>query len=153
MNAGAVDPVVSRTLRVIALAMGLGILLLSGMVAYFSLTSVHTATPEGLRTINLLTAMAMGVTLTSIIASEILWKTLMKGGAGALQSAFIARTACREGGALIGCVAALLAAMNGVLRLYPAYWANMAPAVLFWSYLYVHWPSVENLENELSQVL
>ena len=54
---------------------------------------------------------------------------------------------------MLGGVAALLAASAGVLRIYPAYWAALAPAALFWSYLYAHWPSDANLKEELSRDL
>jgi len=152
------DPALPGTLKVISAAMGLGIALLSGIVVFTYVTNARPATPEALRTVNVFTAITMGVALAAIILSEILWHALLKrAAAGAfaqkLAGAFIARMACREGAALLGCVTALLAAMSGVLRAYPAYWANLAPAVLFWSYLYLHWPTAENLKTEISEVL
>lgn len=152
------DPALPGTLKVISAAMGLGIALLAGIVVFTYATNARPATPEALRAVNVFTAVAMGVTLAAIILSEILWRALLqRAGEGAftrkLTGAFIARMACREGAALLGCVAALLAAMSGVLRAYPAYWANLAPAALFWSYLYLHWPTAENLKSEISQSL
>jgi hypothetical protein len=148
-----IDPVQLRTLQVIAGAMGAGVALLSGVIVFLYFKNQRQVTPEALRSLNHLTAMAMGTTVTAIVASELLWKSVLKQGPGSVTSAFIARSACREGAALLGCVTALIGAMNGVLRAYPAYWVNMAPAVLFWSYLYLHWPSGENLKNELSQAV
>lgn len=152
------DPALPGRLKVISAAMGLGIALLAGIVVFTHFTNARPATPEALRTVNVFTAVTMGVALAAIVASEVLWNALLKrAGAGdfaqRLTGAFIARMACREGAALVGCVAALLAAMSGVLRAYPAYWANLAPAALFWSYLYLHWPTAENLKAEISEVL
>ncbi|MDE2142443.1 MAG: hypothetical protein KGJ84_08545 [Elusimicrobia bacterium] len=153
-----VDPAVSAQLKIIAGAMGMGIALLCLVIAFLFLQNDHVATPEGLRLINLLTGMAMAGTVVAIMASEILWKSVLSRGTGGaagrtVVGAFIARSACREGAALLGCVTALLAAMNGVLRAHPAYWVDMAPAVLFWSYLYVHWPSATNLKAEIDQIV
>lgn len=152
-----IDPAVPRTLQVISLAMGLGIALLCGFVAVTHFRAAHPASPESVRLVNVFTAAAMGLTVAMIVVSEVLWKLLLtKRGAKPLSQAvigaFIVRLACREGAALAGCVAALLAAMGGVLRAYPAYWANLAPAVLFWSYLFLHWPTAENLAAELADV-
>lgn len=149
------DPALPRTLQIISGAMGLGIVLLCGVVGATYFQSAHPATPDGVRVVNMFTAVAMGLTVIAIIASEILWKVLLtRRGARPLSQvvtgAFIVRLACREGAALAGCVAALLAAMGGVLRAYPAYWANLAPAFLFWSYIYLHWPSADNLKAEIS---
>lgn len=150
------DPALPRTLQVLSAAMGLGVALLAGIVVFTHFTSARPATPEALRAVNVFTAVAMGAAVVSIVLSEILWRLLLKrGGAGPVErtvtGAFVVRLACREGAALIGCVAALLAAMSGVLRAYPAYWANLAPAALFWSHLYLHWPTAENLKSELSE--
>lgn len=149
------DPALPGTLKVISAAMGLGIALLAGIVVFTHVTNARPATPEALRTVNVFTALTMGAALAAIILSEIAWKVLLRrAAAGAfaqkIAGAFIARMACREGAALLGCVTALLAAMSGVLRAYPAYWANLAPAVLFWSYLYLHWPTAENLKSEIA---
>ena len=153
MSEQEIDPVQLRSLQFIAGGMGMGVALLSGVVVFLYFKGGRAVTPEALRVINHLTALAMGATVVAIVASEILWKSVAKQGPGSVTAAFIARSACREGAALLGCVTALLGAMNGVLRAYPAYWADMAPAALFWGYLYLHWPSAENLKNELSQIL
>lgn len=152
------DPALPGRLKVISAAMGLGIALLAGIVAFTYVTNARPATSEALRTVNVFTAVTMGAALAAIVLSEVLWNALLKrAGAGGfaqrLTGAFIARMAYREGAALLGCVTALLAAMSGVLRAYPAYWADLAPAVLFWSYLYLHWPTAENLRAEVSQSL
>lgn len=146
------DPAQARSLQVIAFAMGMGILLLVGVVAFTYFQNARAATPEGLRLINALTMATMAATVGAAVLSEALWKLLLRRPGDfpkSLQAAFLARSACREGAALVGCVTALLAAMNGVLRAYPAYWADLVPAALFWSFLYVHWPSAENLKVEL----
>lgn len=146
------DPAQVRSLQVIAFAMGMGVLLLVGVVAFTYFQNARAATPEGLRLINALTMATMAATVGAVALSETLWKLLLRRPGDfskSLQAAFLARAACREGAALVGCVTALLAGMNGVLRAYPAYWADLAPAVLFWSFLYVHRPSAENLTIEL----
>lgn len=150
-----IDPLVARSLQVIAFAMGLGVFLLAGVIVFTYFQNARAATPDGLRLINAMTMVTMGVTAAAVVLSEVLWKTLLRrpGEFGRrLNAAFLARAACREGAALIGCVTALLAAMNGTLRSYPAYWADLAPAALFWSFLYVHRPSAENLKAELSDL-
>jgi hypothetical protein len=59
----------------------------------------------------------------------------------------------REGAALLGVVVCIISAKSGVMHLYPAYWANLAGAALFWFYLVVHWPSSERLTAEVGAVL
>jgi hypothetical protein len=152
---GSVDPLAARRLQVIAFAMGLGILLLAGVVVFVYFQNARLPTPEGLRLINALTMATMAATAAAAVLSEILWKSLLRRSGelpARLNGAFLARAACREGAAMAGCVTALLAATNGVLRAYPAYWAVLAPAFLFWSFLYVHWPSAANLSGELAEL-
>jgi len=146
-------------LRVIAGAMAAGLALLAAMVFYFHMKVVdRLPTTESLRTINLLTTVTMLFTLIAVFVSELVWRTRVRVATAenlvaSAQSAYIARSAAREGAALLGLVVALLAAQGGVLRLYPAYWANLAPAVLFGTYLWAHWPSEANLKAELKEVL
>jgi hypothetical protein len=146
-------------LRAVAGAMAAGLALLTALVAYFNARAVdRLPTVDSLRTINLLTTFAMIFTLVAIFVSELVWRTRVRVATAeslvaSVQGAFIARTAARESAALLGAVVALLAAQGGVLRLYPAYWANLVPAVLFASYLWAHWPSVVNLKAELKEVL
>ncbi|MFI5344884.1 MAG: hypothetical protein ACHQ51_00775 [Elusimicrobiota bacterium] len=149
------DPAVPVQLQTIAGAMGLGIVMLAAFVVFTYFQNARVATVEGLRLINLFTALTMGVTVAAIVGSEIAWKTMLARvradpSGKSLTTAFIIRTACREGAAMLGCVTTLLAAMNGVLRANSVYWADMAPAALFWSYLFLHWPSAANLEAEIS---
>jgi hypothetical protein len=151
-----IDPAASQQMKVIAGAMGMGVAMLWVMILFFYFQNARAASPENVRFINMMTAFAMGGTVAAIVASEAMWKSLLSQAAPeeagkAFTSAFIVRSACREGAAMMGSVTALLAALNGVLRANPAYWINAAPTVLFFSYLYVHWPSVENMEAELSQ--
>jgi hypothetical protein len=70
-----------------------------------------------------------------------------------VTAAFIIRAAMREGAALLGLVVAFLCAQQGVLRLYPAYWANAAPFVLFLVFAKMHWPTAENLAAEAAEIL
>ena len=148
----------SRTLRVIAFAMGNGIALLTAIAVFFYWRSNAAApTPQSLKLINSLTIFTAAAALAAIVSSEFVWKTMILGATPAnvnatVQSAFIVRAALREGAALAGCVTLLLASQDGVLRAYPAYWVDLVPAALFWSFLYLHWPSLENLKAELAQV-
>jgi len=154
-----IKPETARTLRTLAFAMGAGIAMLVLVVGFLYARSTPPApTPQSLRVVNMLTVLAMGGALVAIAASEILWKQTLAKVAGdkideAVSPAFILRSAVREGAALLGGVAALLAEQSGVLRAYPAYWATLAPAVLFWSYLFIHWPSDENLKSEVAASL
>jgi hypothetical protein len=150
---------VAAVLRSIAAAMGAGIALLVAVDAFLCLKAVdRVPTPQSLRTVNLLTMIAMAYAFGGIVVSELLWRSTLRGATaenvGATASkAFIIRSAVREGAALLGAVVVLLAATGGVLRLYPAYWANLVPAALFWSYLWAHWPTVAKLKAELAAVL
>ena len=104
-----------------------------------------------------LATVAMLVAVSCIVASEIAWRSLLKKSAGPLggrvQIAFIIRLALREGAGLLGMVVAYLAALNGVLRVYPAYWVNGAPFALFLGFLAAHWPSAETLAVEAREIL
>lgn len=149
----------SRSLRAIAVAMGLGIALLAAVSLYFHARSpVDAPSPPSLKLVNLLTILSMAVTLAGIAASEIAWPRLLAGATAENVNAktwlsFVVRAALREGPALLGTATFFLACQNGVLRAYPAYWVDLVPAGLFWSFLCVHWPSLENLKAELAQTL
>ncbi|MFI5349860.1 MAG: hypothetical protein ACHQ2Z_09970 [Elusimicrobiota bacterium] len=149
----------TRTLRVIAFAMGNGIALLTAIAIFFYWRSNAAApTPQSLKLINSLTVFSAAASFAAIVVSEFVWKKILAGASAAnvnatTQTAFIVRAALREGAALAGCVTLLLAAQDGVLRAYPAYWVDLVPAALFWSFLCLHWPSLENLRGELAEIL
>lgn len=147
------------TLRTIAFAMGNGVALLAAIAVFFYVRSAAAAAPtlQALRLVNTMTALSMAAAVGAIVVSEIVWRRMLAGTTienvnAKTQTAFIVRTALREGAALAGTVTLLIAAQNGVLRAYPAYWADLVPAVLFWSFLYLHWPTLENLKLELSEL-
>jgi TolB-like protein len=97
----------------------------------------------------MLTTAAMSSALISLVASETLWTILLKrvdpAQAGTrVLTAYILRTVLRECAGIVGIVAAIVAASNGILRVFPAYWVNMVPAALFLVYLFAHWPRHKN---------
>jgi hypothetical protein len=149
----------TRTLRVIAFAMGNGIALLTAISVFFYWRSNAAApTPQSLKLVNSLTIFSAAASFLAIVVSELVWKKMLAGASAAdvnakTQAAFIVRAALRECAALAGGVTLLLACQDGVLRAYPAYWVDLAPAALFWSFLYLHWPSVANLRIELEELL
>ncbi len=148
----AVPEPVAQTLRMISLAMAGGLTLMAGLVAWTHFNYAGEApAPERVRFINLMTTVAMGMTLAGIVFSEVLWRSLLRGGN--VQAAFIARLAAREGAGLLGLTAAYLAAANGTLKAYPAYWVNLAPFGLFIGFLAAHWPTAERLSAEARDVL
>lgn len=153
-----VAPGTAQLLRTIAGAMGAGLALMAGLVAWSYFNAAGTVPePKDVFLTNRLTAVLMVVALMSIIASEILWRTILRKSKGPLtmrvQTAFIARLACREAAGLAGLTAAYLAAINGVLKLYPAYWINLAPFALFLVFLATHWPTVQGLDAEAREIL
>lgn len=147
-----IAPGVAQTLKIISAAMGGGLTFMAGLVAWsYANSAARVPTPVEVKTINALTVAAMVAALIATIASEIAWRSLLRKSESALsirvQGAFIVRLACREGAGLLGMTVAYLAALNGVLRAYPAYWVNLAPYVLFLGFLAAHWPSVERLTD------
>lgn len=125
-------------LRAAAAGMGASVAALAAAAVWIHLGRPAGAPPpslEALRVVNLLTAAAMALAAVLIGASEAAWRR-----AKDPRSGFIVRTALREAAALAGGGVALAAAYSGALRAYPAYWANLVPAVLFASYLWAHWP-------------
>lgn len=149
------DPRVSGTLRMISLAMGAGLTAFCAVVGVLYARSGAVATPEKVRLVNVLTGVSMFYAAVAIVVSEVLWKSILRRPgdlSGKARTGFIVRLALREGAALLGCVTALLAAMNGVLRAYPAYWVDLAPAALFWSFLVLHWPAPERLLAEIREL-
>jgi hypothetical protein len=151
----SVDEKTARVLCVILIAMTNGLVLLAGVVAFFHFRSAGVVpTPEQLKTANLLTAMAMGGAVAAIVASEAAWRGMILRGQGPMPArattAFVVRVALREGSALFGLVAGLVAAQRGVLRVYPAYWADLVPFALFLSFAATHWPSADNLNAEIA---
>jgi hypothetical protein len=145
----------ARPLRVLLAAMAAGLFLLAGVVVYFHLT--YSGAAPDLRLVafeNRLTMGAMAGSAALIVASEAVWRGLLRaGGAGSIPAAFLARAALREGAALLGLLAALLCAQHGVLAAYPAYWANLAPFALFLAFVRLHWPTAEGLAAEASEIL
>lgn len=157
--ADALEDGMARTLRLVGFAMGLGIAFLALIsIVFYARSSAVVPTPAATKMINMLTVISMGYALATIVASELLWKKMLAGAVPAdvnmrTQKAFIVRSVTREGGALLGAVTFFIACQNGVLRAYPAYWIDLAPAALFWSFLYMHWPSLENLKAEVAEAL
>ena len=149
----------SRTLRVVAFAMGNGIALLTIISIFFYLRSGTAApTAQSLKAVNTMTVLSMAASAAAIVVSEIVWKKMLAGADASnanakTQAAFVVRAALREGAALAGGVTFLIACQDGVLRAYPAYWVDLLPAGLFWSFLYLHWPSLGNLKAELAEVV
>lgn len=142
-------------LRSIALAMSVSTVLLCGGVVLAR--SPRAPAPEDVRLANLLLMGAMAGAFALILASERLWRRALEraapeSAAGAVQSAYILRLACREGAAVLGALAAMNASQRGVLALYPAYWAALAPAGLFLTHVWLHWPSLARLRAELAEL-
>jgi hypothetical protein len=154
----AVPEGIAANLRVILFAMAAGLCLLAALIVYFYARSAG-AVPSAaqVRAENTMTLVAMAFAAATIVVSEAVWRGALRGARGPfpsrVQTAFLARAALREGAALFGLVAALLGAQNGVLRLYPAYWANFAPLGLFLVFAKLHWPTAENLTAEAAEIL
>lgn len=148
-----IAPEVGRILRTITGAMAAGIALCAVVIVVLHARSTASPDPGAVRLVNVMTTVAMGGALAGIIVSEALWRVLLRreGPLGArVQSAFIARLAAREAAAFFGLVAGILAANGGVLRVYPAYWANLVPAGLFFVFVATHWPSDAALADEVA---
>ena len=149
----------TRTLRVIAFSMGNGVALLTAVSLFFYGRSAAAApTLQSLRLVNRLTILSMAAAFAAIVVSELAWKKMLarvvaENVNAKTRTAFIVRAALREGAALAGGATLFLACQDGVLRAYPAYWVDLAPAALFWSFLYLHWPSLENLKAELAEIV
>lgn len=148
-----VSPATAQQLKIIAFAMGAGLTMMAGLIlwAYFG-AAARVPTPHDVKFINTATTVVMVAALLLIIASEAGWRSMMRKSSGPLggrvHAAFIVRLACREGAGLLGMTIAYIAACNGVLRVYPAYWVNLAPFALFLGFLATHWPSAEKLADE-----
>jgi hypothetical protein len=149
----------ARFLRLIALAMGGGVAVLAAVAVWLDRSARgRLPDPRLVRFVNLATIVAMAAALALILVSEAVWRRMLarasaKNADAAVRGAFVARSALREGAALLGLLIVFLAAGSGVLRLYPAYWVNLAPTVLFWSYLYAHRPTLDKLRAELADAL
>ncbi|MCM2303370.1 MAG: hypothetical protein NDJ72_01610 [Elusimicrobia bacterium] len=157
-NEEGVSPATARQLQIIAFAMGAGLTMMAGLTLWFHAGSAGAVPePGSVRAINTMTTTVMVLALGLIVASEFVWRSVLRGSPGPLsgrvQTAFIIRLAMREGAGLLGLVVAFLAARNGVLRAYPAYWVGLAPYALFLGFLAAHWPTEDRLEAEAREVL
>lgn len=147
----------AASLRAIAMAMAGGVAALGGAAFWFFVTGEKLPQPQEVKLINALTTVSMLWAMAAIFVGERLWKnTLAKldgpaAADGAVQTGYILRLALREGAALLGLVVCLLAALNGVLRAFPAYWVNLAPAALFLFFLAARWPSLDNLRAQVRE--
>lgn len=134
-----------------------GLTLMAGLVVWSYTRSTAAPTPDQLRLVNTLTTLFMATAAGAIFLSEFLWRRVLKTSTGSLsarvQTAFLVRLACREGAGLLGMTAAYIAALNGALKLYPAYWANLAPYGLFLAFLATHAPTAERLDAEAREAL
>ena len=152
------DDASTSALRLAAGVMGVGVAAMTAVVALLhQRASGRVPTPESVRLVNALTLAAMGLAALLIGASEAAWRYSIRsatreGGGARVRAAFLVRCVLREGAALSGLGVAALGAVSGALRVYPAYWANLAPAVLFWSFLCLHWPSAEKLKSEIADL-
>jgi hypothetical protein len=146
----------ARTLRAVAFAMCNAVLALVALAVFFHFRSASLVPDPGMvKLVNGMTMLAMGLACAAIVLSEIVWKKMLAGATAAdanrkVVSAYAVRAALREGAALLGCAALFVAAHSGVLRAYPSYWVDLAPAGLFISFLYAHWPSLARLKAELA---
>ncbi|MCM2304971.1 MAG: hypothetical protein NDJ72_09730 [Elusimicrobia bacterium] len=153
-----VPTAVARQLQVIAFAMAAGLALMAGLVLWANHNAAG-AVPSAaqVKSVNALTAIMMAVSLAFIVGSELAWRSLLLKSprplSGRVQTAFIVRLACREGAGLLGLTVAYIAAVSGVLRIYPAYWVNLAPFGLFLVFLATHWPAEDRLAAEARDVL
>jgi hypothetical protein len=151
-----IEPAAARTLRMISAAMGAGLAIVAALVLWAYVGAAGTVpSPVDVKSINVFTTVAMVFALAATIASELAWRGGVRksaGTSGGVQTAFIVRLACREAAALLAMTVAFLAAGNGVLRTYPAYWVNLAPFVLFLIFLASHWPAAERLEAEVREI-
>ncbi len=153
-----VPPTVARQLQVIAFAMGSGLALMAGLVLWAH-HNAAAAVPSAaqVKSVNALTAIMTAAALVLIVGSELAWRSLLLKSSrplsGRVQAAFIVRLACREGAGLLGLTVAYVAAVSGVLRVYPAYWVNLAPFALFLVFLATHWPTEDRLAAEARDVL
>ena len=142
--AEGLDEETSRSLRVIAFAMGNGIALATAISLFvYARSSAAAPSPPSLKLVNRLTILSMAASFAAIVVSEIVWKRMLSGAAAAevnarTRTAFVVRSALREGAALAGVATFFLACLSGVLRAYPAYWIDLVPAALFWSFLCLH---------------
>ena len=153
-----VSPAAAQHLKIIAGAMSGGLVLMAGLVLWSYAHAAPTApAPAQVMAINTLTTVMMVAALIAIAGSEFAWRAILRKTPGALgvrvQTAFIARLAFREGAGLLGMTVAYVAALNGVLRAYPAYWVNLAPFALFLGFLAAHWPSADTLAAEAGDIL
>lgn len=152
-----IDDAASRLLKTISAAMAAGLAIIGGLVLWSYLRSAGTVpSPVDVRSINVLTTVAMVFALAATIASELAWRGGVRKSAGTsagVRTAFIVRLCCREAAALLGMTVAFLAAVDGVLRAYPAYWVNLAPFALFLIFLASHWPTDARLEAEVNEIL
>lgn len=156
-NADGVSPASAQTLKIISFAMAMGLTAMAGLVAWTWYNSAgKVPTPENVRFVNLLTTVVMLIAAAAIFASELAWRKVFKNAPGPLsgrvQTAYIVRLALREGAGLLGLTAAYLAAANGTLRAYPAYWVCLAPYALFLGFLAAHPPTAEKLTAEAREI-
>jgi len=147
-----IDDAAARQLKALSLAMAGGLMIVAGLVFWAHVNAADAPTPIELKSINVFTTVAMVFALAATIASELAWRGAVRKTAG-VRTAFIVRLCCREAAALLGLTVAYLAAGDGVLRAYPAYWVNLAPFGLFLIFLASHWPTAARLESEARSIL
>jgi hypothetical protein len=157
----AVDEATVRALRIMQVAMGVGVLVFSGFVLARGASGGGTTAgpPEPVGLVQGLSLANLLVALTVYAAAGPLFRVRIRAArlrssaqdvAEALRGAWILRLALTEGSALFGAAVCYLAVGNGVLPGVPVYWANLLPVAAFLAFSAATFPTRERLVVALS---
>lgn len=115
------------TMRMIAGAMAAGVGMLCVVVVIMYVTAQPRPVTE--QALSLVKTLSLVNALVAVISYPV--SALISKSAENAQAAMVLRLAPREGAALLGCVACLIAAMSGVLKAHPLFWLNLLTAGVF----------------------
>lgn len=152
-----------RTLQILCGALGMGILIFTGVVIFLhfqGMAKAPTPKPENFQFSTVL-SLVHGLAGISILGMAFFLPLfLLKQGLnqetsdeadlgqqclGRITGYYIVKMALLEGIALLGLVVCLLSSMNGVLYRESVYWANLATPFIFWAILLSEFPTEKRM--------
>ena len=159
----AVTPEKVRTLQILCGALGMGILLFSGVVLFLYFQGMAKAPlpkPDAFQLSTMLSLvhgvagislLGMAFFLPLFILKQVLNQEAPEEAQlgqqcfGRIMGYYIMKMGILEGVALLGLVTCLLSSMNGVLYRESAYWLNLLTPFLFWAILLTEFPTEKRI--------
>ncbi len=155
-------PVELKTIQIIWIALGMGVLIFTLIVLFFYFYSPFQQAENGTGTVRLLSYVHIILAIMIVPASSYLYRRLLHtpghqqrpkqaGFWNRYRNASIIRLVMLEGLALYGLTICFIAITSGILSVFPVYWLNIASALFFELVIFREFPTKEKIETLLRE--